>query len=71
MCAPTACVVCFLQLWAANNLRTIHVDFTRMVYDKESDLVLIDLLEYCRCARRLLLCCRNVAPVHTCVPARV
>jgi len=70
VCAPTAYVVCLLQLWAANNLRTIHVDFTRIVYDKESDLVLIDLLEYCRCVCRLLHCCEDVAS-DTCVPARV
>lgn len=50
--APTGSALCRLQLWAANNRKRIHVDFTRMVYDKESDLVLIDLLEYCRCARR-------------------
>ncbi|KAK9833268.1 hypothetical protein WJX81_001446 [Elliptochloris bilobata] len=35
------------QLWAANNYKTIEIKFTRMVHDKESDLVLIDLLEYC------------------------
>lgn len=34
---------------AANNYRTIQVKFTRMVYDKENDLVLVNLLEYCRC----------------------
>lgn len=34
---------------AANNYRTIQVKFTRMVYDEENDLVLINLLEYCRC----------------------
>ena len=33
---------------AANNYRTIQVKFTRMVYDKENDLVLVNLLEYCR-----------------------
>ena len=34
---------------AANNYKTIQVKFTRMVYDKESDLVMVNLLEYCRC----------------------
>lgn len=49
------------QLWAANNARTIHVDFTRMVHDKESDLVLIDLLEYCRRATTRLPSSRPLA----------
>ena len=34
---------------AANNFRTIQVKFTRMVYDKENGLVMVNLLEYCRC----------------------